>query len=50
MDIDRKSAGAPDVDISALRKASSAGETPQFWRGLDELADTAEFRNHKENE
>jgi MoCo/4Fe-4S cofactor protein with predicted Tat translocation signal len=50
MDIDRKSAGLPDVDISVLRKAANAGETPRFWRGLDELADTPEFRNHKENE
>ena len=50
MSIDRKNAGQPDVDISALRKASSGGETPRFWRGLDELADTPEFRNHKENE
>src|ERR1700726_4534352 len=50
MDIDRKNAGPPDVDISALRKAASGGETPRFWRGLDELADTAEFRNFKENE
>src|ERR1700692_1786730 len=50
MDIDRKNAGQPDVDISALRKASSSGEAPRFWRGLDELADTPEFRDHKENE
>src|SRR5580700_1295493 len=50
MDIDRKNGGLPDVDISALRMASSAGGTPRFWRGLDELADTPEFRNHKENE
>src|SRR5579863_7507053 len=50
MDIDRKNAAQPDVDISALRKASRAGETPRFWRGLDELADTPEFRDHKENE
>ena len=47
---DRKNATQPDVDISALRMASSAGGTPRFWRGLDELADTPEFRNHKENE
>src|SRR6202049_4775696 len=50
MDIDRKNAGQPDVDISALRKATSGGETPRFWRGLDELADTPEFRDHAENE
>src|SRR5260221_41434 len=50
MDIDRKSDGQPDVDISALRKAASGGDAPRFWRGLEELADTPEFRNHKENE
>src|SRR6201998_740122 len=50
MDIDRKNAAQPDVDISALRKAASGGGAPRFWRGLEELADTPEFRNHKENE
>src|ERR1700722_11134549 len=50
MDIDRKNEGRPDVDISALRTSASSGETPRFWRGLDELANTPEFRNHKENE
>src|SRR5450631_2266580 len=50
MDIDRKGAGQPDVDISALRKSASGGEIPRFWRGLEELADTPEFRNHMENE
>jgi molybdopterin-containing oxidoreductase family iron-sulfur binding subunit len=50
MNSDRNNPGQPDVDISALRKAASGGETPRFWRGLDELADTPEFRNHKENE
>src|ERR1700688_812238 len=50
MDIDRKNAGQPDVDISALRKASSGGDMPRLWRGLDELADTPAFRKHNENE
>src|SRR3984893_9103117 len=50
MDIDRKRDGQPDVAISALRKAASGGDPHRFWRGLDELADTPEFRNHKENE
>src|SRR4029077_13825507 len=40
----------PDVDNSALRKAASGGETPRFWRGREEIEDTPEFRNHKENE
>jgi MoCo/4Fe-4S cofactor protein with predicted Tat translocation signal len=50
MDTDRKSDDAPDVEISALRRAATSGDAPRFWRGLDELADTPEFRNHKENE
>jgi len=50
MDIDRKKAAQPDVDISVLRMNSRAGNTTRFWRGLDELANTPEFRNHKENE
>ena len=48
MDTDRKS--AYDVDISALRSASSAGQGPRYWRGLEELAGTPEFRSHLENE
>src|SRR5579863_10229811 len=50
MDIDRKNSGQPDVDISALRKAASVGQGPRYWRGLEELADTQEFRDHLENE
>src|SRR5579863_3395678 len=50
MDIDRKNDGQPDVDLSVLRKSASGGDTPRFWRGIEELADTPEFRNHKENE
>ena len=46
----RKSGGRPDVDIAALRAAAGDGNAPRFWRGLDELADTPEFRDHKENE
>src|SRR5712672_1209263 len=40
----------PDVDIAALRHATSEGKTPRFWRGLEELADAPEFREHAENE
>jgi MoCo/4Fe-4S cofactor protein with predicted Tat translocation signal len=50
MDIDRKNASAYDVDISALRDASRGAQGPRYWRGLEELADTPEFRNHLENE
>jgi len=49
MDSDRKNAGQPDVELSALRKAPS-GASSRFWRGLEELADTPEFRDHLENE
>jgi MoCo/4Fe-4S cofactor protein with predicted Tat translocation signal len=50
MEMDRKNAGQPDVDIAALRKSAGNGELPRFWRGLEELADTPEFRNYLENE
>lgn len=48
MDTHQKGDAAPDVDISSLRQAPHAA--PRFWRGLDELADTPEFRDGKENE
>src|SRR3979411_1596759 len=50
MEIDKKNSGRTDVDIAALRNATSEGNTPRFWRSLDELADTSEFRDHVENE
>jgi len=50
MDSEQKSGAQNEVDISALRKSASDGDAPRFWRGLDELADTPEFRDHKENE
>src|SRR5215469_6484674 len=50
MDIDRKDASPYDVDIATLRSASSDGQGRRFWRGLEELAETPEFRNHLENE
>src|SRR5258708_8781588 len=46
----KKNNARPDVDIAALRRALSEGNTPRFWRSLDELADTPEFRDHAENE
>jgi len=46
----KKNGVGPDVDIAALRHATSEGNTPRFWRSLDELADTPEFRDHAENE
>ncbi len=50
METDNKNGGRPDVDIAALRQATSEGHTPRFWRSLDELAGTPEFRDHAENE
>src|SRR5258708_9973618 len=46
----KKNNARPDVDIAALRRALSEGNPPRFWRGLEELADTPEFRDHQENE
>ena len=54
MDLENKNDGQPEVetavDIAALRRAASDGNSPRFWRSLDELADTQEFRDYKENE
>ena len=50
MEIEKKNGGRPDIDIAMLRDAKSTGNTPRFWRSLDELADTPEFRDHAENE
>jgi len=49
MDTENKNGMRPDVDIAALR-ATVGRDSPRFWRSLDELADTPEFRDHKENE
>src|ERR1700676_4889805 len=50
MEKENNNGGRPDVDIATLRNANSHGNTPRFWRSLDELANTLEFRDHKENE
>ena len=50
MDLEKKNGARPDVDIAALRHATTKGNTPRFWRSLEELADTPEFREHAENE
>src|SRR5712671_11876 len=50
METKKKNDSRPGVDIAALRHATSGGMTPRFWRSLDELADTPEFRDHLENE
>src|SRR3984893_18358757 len=50
METEKKNRARPDVDIATLRHAASEGNTPHFWRSLDELAATREFRDHAENE
>jgi MoCo/4Fe-4S cofactor protein with predicted Tat translocation signal len=50
METEKKMTGRPDVDIAVLRDATRQGNTPRFWRSLDELAETPEFRDHAENE
>src|SRR5712671_4057897 len=50
MEIENKNGGRPDVDVATLRHAKNDGNTPRFWRSLDELADTPEFRDHLKNE
>jgi molybdopterin-containing oxidoreductase family iron-sulfur binding subunit len=50
MEIENKNGGRPDVDVATLRYAKNDGNAPRFWRSLDELADTPEFRDHLENE
>jgi MoCo/4Fe-4S cofactor protein with predicted Tat translocation signal len=50
METPKKNHARLDIDIATLRHATSEGNTPRFWRSLDELAATPEFRNHAENE
>src|ERR1700719_4571485 len=50
METEKQNDARPDVDIATLRNARSDWNTPRFWRSLDELADTPEFRDHAENE
>ena len=50
MNSDRNSATQPEVDAGALRRPAGDGHPPRFWRGLEELADTPEFRAQLENE
>jgi MoCo/4Fe-4S cofactor protein with predicted Tat translocation signal len=50
METEKKNGAQLDVDIATLRQAASERTTPRFWRSLDELAATPEFREHAENE
>ena len=50
MDTERKNGEQTSGEMTAARNDAAEGNSPRFWRGLDELADTPEFRDHKENE
>src|SRR6202171_2694182 len=50
MESGKKIGAQQDVNIAGLRRAASAGNAPKFWRSLDELAGTPEFRDHAQNE
>jgi MoCo/4Fe-4S cofactor protein with predicted Tat translocation signal len=50
MDTERKNGQHPGEEIAALPNASGEANAPRFWRGLEELAGTPEFLDHKENE
>jgi MoCo/4Fe-4S cofactor protein with predicted Tat translocation signal len=50
MEAEKKNGAGPDVDIGALRHAARQGNTRRFWRGLEELAGTPEFRVNAQNE
>ena len=44
------SATAERLDVGKLRTAMIGGRGPQFWRSLEELADTSAFRDFVHNE
>ena len=50
MDIEHKSGAHHGEENSALSAATPPVNPPRFWRGLEELAGTQEFRDHQENE
>ena len=50
MDTENENGGRTDVDIATLRQLTKEGNAPRFWRGLEELAGTSEFRDNAENE
>jgi len=50
MDTERKNGQHPGEEIAALPNAPGEANAPRFWRGLEELAGTPEFLDHKENE
>ena len=50
MDIENKNGERHGEESDAPLHAKGEGNPPRFWRGLEELADTPEFRDHQENE
>lgn len=42
--------GSTEIDVGRLRAKLSQLTPPAYWRSLDELAETAEFRNYIERE
>src|SRR5690242_4209757 len=42
--------GAPGADLSALRAGLDGQTGPRFWRGLEQLADTEDFRQYLHRE
>ncbi|HEX4953326.1 MAG TPA: TAT-variant-translocated molybdopterin oxidoreductase [Thermoanaerobaculia bacterium] len=45
-----REAGAPGLDLAQVREKLAAAEGPEYWRSIEELADTPEFRDmvHRE--
>src|SRR4051794_22635293 len=41
---------SPAVDFSALRRRLQQGEGREYWRGLEELAETPEFQDFVKHE
>jgi len=40
----------PSLDLTKIKALLDKGEGPQFWRSLDQLADTEDFRRYLEDE
>jgi len=50
MDRAPKNAAPPDLHLNVSPARANCRQTQRFWRGLEELGDTPEFRAHRENE
>jgi MoCo/4Fe-4S cofactor protein with predicted Tat translocation signal len=40
----------PTLDLTKIKALMDSGGGPRFWRSLDELAETDEFRRYLEDE